>query len=78
MLIQIVRLIVYSKLFASLMMNYFPKRPSGSPLHTLSKLYMMSPNFEAVYCFFRSPKGGSFSIFDDLSCFLTLSLKFYS
>ena len=27
------------KLLASLMKNYFPKRPSGAPLHTLSKLY---------------------------------------
>ena len=27
------------KLLASLMRNYFPKRPSGAPLHTLSKLY---------------------------------------
>ena len=28
-----------SKLLASLMRNSFPKRPSGAPLHTLSKLY---------------------------------------
>ena len=28
-----------SKLLASLMRNYFQKRPSGAPLHTLSKLY---------------------------------------
>ena len=27
-----------SKLLTSLMRNYFPKGPSGSPLHTLSKL----------------------------------------
>ena len=48
-----------SKLLASLMRNYFPKRPSGAPLHTLSKLYDVpvgfvtpSPYFEAVYCLF--------------------------
>ena len=39
-----------------LMRNYFPKRPSGEPLHTLSKLYdvpvgFVPPYFEAVYCF---------------------------
>ena len=28
-----------SKLLASMIRNYFPKRPSGAPLHTLSKLY---------------------------------------
>ena len=39
------------------MRNYFPKRPSGAPLHTLSKLYdvpvgfVTPPYFEAVYCF---------------------------
>ena len=27
------------KLLASLLRNYFPKRPSGEPLHTLPKLY---------------------------------------
>ena len=58
------------------MRNYFPKRPSGAPLHTLSKLYDVPvgfvpppPNFEAEYCLFlRSPKGGCCSISDDLSC----------
>ena len=39
------------------MRNYFPKRPSGAPLHTLSTLYdvhigFVAPSsFEAVYCF---------------------------
>ena len=44
---------------ASLMRNYFPKRPSGAPLHTLSKLYDVPvgfepppPYFEAEYCLF--------------------------
>ena len=39
------------------MRNYFPKRPSGAPLHTLSKLYDVPvgyvpppPYFEAEYC----------------------------
>ena len=48
-----------SKLLASLMRNYFPKRPSGAPLHTLSKLYdvpvgfVTPPSyFEAEYCLF--------------------------
>ena len=34
-----------SKLLASLMRNYFPKRPSGAPLHTLSKLYDVPVGF---------------------------------
>ena len=41
------------------MRNYFPKRPSGAPLHTLSKLYDVPvgfvnppPYFEAEYCLF--------------------------
>ena len=41
------------------MRNYFPKRPSDAPLHTLSKLYDVlvgfiappPPSFEAVHCF---------------------------
>ena len=40
------------------MRNYFPKRPLGAPLHTLSKLYEVPvgfvtppPFFEVVYCF---------------------------
>ena len=39
------------------MRNYFPKGPSGAPLHTLSKLYdvfvgfVSHSSFEAVYCF---------------------------
>ena len=40
------------------MRNYFPKRPSGVPLHSLSKLYDVPvgfvtppPFFKAVYCF---------------------------
>ena len=45
-----------SKLLASLMGNYIPKRTFGAPLHTLSKLYdvpigFVSPFFEAVYCY---------------------------
>ena len=45
-----------SKLLESLMRNYFPKRTSGAPLHTLPKLYdvpvgFVSPSFEAVYCY---------------------------
>ena len=34
-----------SKLLASLMMNYFPKRTSAAPLHTLSKLYDVRGGF---------------------------------
>ena len=47
-----------SKLLASLIRNYFPKRASGAPLHTLSKLHDVPvsfvnppPSFEAVYCY---------------------------
>ena len=57
------------------MRNYFPKRPSGAPLHTLSKLYdvpvgfVTPPYFEAeILLILRSPKGGCCSISDDLSC----------
>ena len=41
----------------SLMRNNFPKRPSGAPLHTLSRLYdvpvgfVTPPYFGVVYCF---------------------------
>ena len=38
-----------SKLLASLMRNYFPKRSSSAPLHTLSKLYDVS------LCFVTTP-----------------------
>ena len=34
-----------SKLLASLMRNYFPKRPSGAPLLTVSKLYDVPVGF---------------------------------
>ena len=34
-----------STLLASLMRNYFPKQPSGAPLHTLSKLYDVPVGF---------------------------------
>ena len=42
-----------SKVLASLMRNYFPKRTSGAPLHTLCKLFdvsvgFVSPSFETV------------------------------
>ena len=63
-----------SKLLASLMRNYFPKRPSGAPLHTLSKLYdvpvgFVNPLFWGwIMLILRSPKGGCCSISDDLSC----------
>ena len=58
------------------MMNYFPKRPSGLLLHTLSNLYEVTVGFdpppsyfEAVYCFICSrPKGWCCSISDDLYC----------
>ena len=55
----IVRVFV-SKLLASLMRNYFPKRPSDAPLHALSKLYDIHIgffsllSFETVYCFICS------------------------
>ena len=58
------------------MRNYFPKQPSGAPLHTLSKLYDVPVGFEPppplfwgwILLILRSPKGGCFSISDDLSC----------
>ena len=56
------------------MRNYFPKRPSGAPLHTVSKLYddpvgfVPPPYFKNVLLYSRTPKGGCCSISDDLSC----------
>ena len=56
------------------MRNYFPKRQSGAPLHTLSKLYdnpvdfVTPPILRLNIAFLRSPKGGCCSISDDLSC----------
>ena len=35
----------WSKLLASLRRNYFPKRTSGAPLNTLSKLYDVPVGF---------------------------------
>ena len=73
--IHTVRLL--SILLSSLMRNDFPKRQSGAPLHTLSTFYMIFPLvlntptlFEAVYVllYLQSPKGGCYSISDDLSC----------
>ena len=57
-----------------MMRNYFPKRPSGAPLHTFSKLYdvpvgFVNPPFlGCVLLYLRSPKGGCCSISDDLTC----------
>ena len=47
---------VFVKIISIPMRNYFPKLPSGAPLHTLSKLYDVPvgfvgpPSFKAVYC----------------------------
>ena len=63
-----------SKLLASLMRNYFPKLPSGAPLHTSSKLYDSPVGFVApfiwgiVLLYLRLPKGGCCSISDDSFC----------
>ena len=51
--------VFFSKLLAYLTRNYFPKRPSGAPLHTISKLYdvpvgfcsLPAPSIGAVCCF---------------------------
>ena len=47
-----------SKLLASMMRNYFPKRTPDAPLHTLFRLYDVPvgfvpppPSFEVVYCY---------------------------
>ena len=67
------------------MRNYFSKRLSSAPLHTLSKLYdvpvgfVNSPLFKGcVLLNLRSPKGGCCSISDDLPSSLTLSRKCHS
>ena len=68
----------YYKLFGllstSLIRNYFPKLPSGAPLHTLSKLSDILFGFVTpllfggcVLLYLRSPKSGCCSISDDLS-----------
>ena len=57
------------------MRNYFPKRPSGAPLHTLSKLYDVlvgfvrppPPYFEAEYCLFCGHRRVAVARYD-LSC----------
>ena len=63
-------------------MKYFPKRTSGAPLHTVSKLYDVPVGFVpppppffwgSVLLYLRSPKGGFCSISDDLSCSCLLS-----
>ena len=55
------------------MRNYFLKRPSGAPRHTLSKLHDVPvgfvtppPYLEAMHCFKCSTKGGCCSISNDL------------
>ena len=59
-LLKIQTVWVLSKVLASLVRNCFTKRPSGAPLHILSKLYYYVPlfvyppppsSFEAVFCF---------------------------
>ena len=56
------------------MKNYFPKRPSGAPLHILSKLYDVPVGFEPPpilrlnIAYFEVAEGGCCSISDDLSC----------
>ena len=65
-----------SKLLASLIRNYFPKRSWGTLLHTLSKLYDVPVGFVnppphlwgCVLLYLQPPKGGCCSITDDLSC----------
>ena len=64
------------------MRNYFPKRPSGAPLHSLSKFYDVPVGFlfpllfwSCVLLYLLSPKGGCCSKSDDLSCSFILCLK---
>ena len=70
----------WSKLLASLMRNYFSKRTSGAPLHTLSKLDdvpvgFYPPLLRQCLLYLRSPKGGCCSISDDLSCSSSSAVK---
>ena len=63
-----------SKLLVSLIRNYYLKRTSGAPLHTLSKLYdvpvgiVPHPLLRQCMAIFQSPKDGCCSISDDFSC----------
>ena len=66
----------FLELLSSLIRNYFPKRTSGAPLYTLSKLYdapvvFVSPPlfWGSVLLYLRSPRGGCCSLSDDLSCY---------
>ena len=69
---------VFSKSFASLMRNYFPKQHSGVPLHTLSKLYDVSVGFVGnLLRYFRLPMGGCCSVLDDLSSSCVKSVLLY-
>ena len=62
------------------MRNYFPKRPSGAPLHTLSTFYMYDvpvgfvprPILRLCIDLFAVADGGCCSISDDLSCSLKI------
>ena len=83
MFIQTIRLM--SKLLASLMRNYFPKRPSGAPLHNLSELYDVPvglvppppPILKLCIALFAVAEGGCCLISDDLSCsFRILEIDF--
>ena len=71
----------FSKLWASLMRNKFPKLPSGAPLHTLSKLHDVAFGivsllfWGSVLLYLRSPKGGCYSISNDLSCSVTVTVR---
>ena len=71
-------------LLTSLMRNYIPKRASGAPIYTLSKLYDVSfgcvtpPHLWQCIAYFRLPKGGYWSISDYSSCsFITKVVLHY-
>ena len=77
---------LFSETTVGLMKNYFPKRQSGTPLHTSSKLYDIPAGFVTIppfikgsnLLYLRSPMGGCYSISDDMSCCNIESERFLS
>ena len=87
LLLKIQTVWVLSKVLASLVKNCFMKRPSGAPLHTLSKLYYYVPVgfvtpppllWRQCLLYLWSPKSGCCSISGYLSCFSNISTQIQS
>ena len=73
-----------SKFLASVMRNYFSKRPSGASINALSKLYDISvsfvtpASFEAVYCFIWGRRRLAIALYRMISLMILLNYKYYT